>query len=94
MIHLRVSFLRRLLIHILVEVAAPHDGLARVLNPGEGAVRVDPVPVGDLEELLEHLLRRVAVQTLVDFQIQTEIRNGFRCYYVQLQYHLISRSTR
>ena len=61
---------------IFVVVAAPHDCLARVLDPGEGAVRVDPVPVGDLEELLEHLLRRVAVQTLVDFQIQTETKKG------------------
>ena len=73
---LRVSFLRRHLIHILVVVAAPHDCLARVLDPGEGAVRVDPVPFGNLEELLEHLLRRAAVQTLVDFQIQTETRKG------------------
>ena len=69
-------FLRHLLIQILVVVTAPHDCLARVLDPGEGAIRVDPVPIGDLEELLKYPLRRVAVQTLVDFQIQTETRKG------------------
>ena len=68
-VFLAILSVRSVLIHVVIEVAAPHYRLVRIFDLGQRTVRVDPVPVGDAEELLEYLLRRFAVQPLINVQV-------------------------
>ena len=65
-----------MLVHVFIEVAAPHYRFARIFDLGQRAIRIDPVPLGDAEELLEHILRRFAVQFLINLHIQSAINHS------------------